>query len=81
MHRKILVVTNGSHASRLATLQANDLAKACDVEAQTIYVVDDREALRAAFIDRIDQLPTRFCAHRHGQRRPGGSPTPRSLHQ
>ncbi|WER44701.1 universal stress protein [Cupriavidus sp. WKF15] len=57
MYRRILVAADGSHASRLATLQAIEMAKACDAEVKVIYVVDDSEALLGvAFIDRESLL-------------------------
>ncbi|CAG2160058.1 universal stress protein [Cupriavidus numazuensis] len=57
MYRKILVAVDGSHASRLATLAAIDLAKGSNAEVKVIYVVDDSEALlEVAFIDREDLL-------------------------
>lgn len=57
MYRKILVAVDGSHASRLAALEAIDLAKACNAEVKVIYVVDDSEPLlEIAFIYRDDLL-------------------------
>jgi len=57
MYQRILVAVDGSHASRLATLQAVELAKACNASLRLIYVVDDSEMLlTVAYIDRDELL-------------------------
>ncbi|VVE22554.1 universal stress protein UspA [Pandoraea horticolens] len=45
MLRKILVAVDGSHASRLATLHAIELAQLSHAEIKAIYIVDDSDAL------------------------------------
>ncbi len=52
MLHRILIAVDGSHASRLATLQAIELAKLSHATIRAIYVADDSDtALGSAAID------------------------------